>query len=800
MDKVKLVIWDLDNTIWEGNLDEGLVNVRNNIIEIVELLNSRGIVNSICSKNDYSKAKAKLKEIGIWDLFVFPVIEYLPKGENVRQIIEHMQLRTVNVAFVDDNFSNLEEVKYYNAGVKTYFPDEFVNCVFEDSEFGGFSAGKEQINKYKMLEDKWNEKRRYNNNTDFLYASKIRIELIKSTLDFHPRIYELIQKTNQLNFTKNRMSQDELNSLFLDKEVESKLIRAVDIFGDYGIIGFYAVKNNKLIHFVFSCRVLNMGIEQFVYHYIGEPDIEIVGEVASSLNVEMPKWIECYDDKGKDYSSTIGDVTKLIRKDNLINVFGMGACDLYHSMSYFRGMGYNLTYECNEFYGAERGVNTGTEYIRSIFDMNELEKEYCKKHFYNYTNAFNGTKIFDELNDIIVLSFHDDMVFKIFRSNNNSRLRVVRTDNPAYGLTSIIEKGEVISHEAEMEWLSKNDFDNGEFISSERFIDNLMWISKKAKKSIYLINGPEYPFFRSYMSKNEEVANQIKKINRALFDISNKFPEKFILIDINEVVKNRSDFTDYIFHLSTKASYALFKKIIVSISLHENYENRSFLGKKNIGIVGDSDLAITSIEDKLSLYHEHIVDKVNVEEFNRKKINDDVFYIISNKKTYTDICFQLEHKKMKPFYDYVVVYNSLGEENTNINENDLKININTNETWDNLKEYIKKNNFVVWGIGRGDGLNILNDTVGLSSMVGAIDRNPSLHGVDIRFFLNNESFTNNNNIKVGGPDSIYDYDDNSIIIITAMRDTESVRKSIIEYCGKNRQVFAVKNMEVMKRG
>ena len=50
MEKIKLVIWDLDDTFWNGVLSEDKVTFNERNIEIVKTLTDRGIVNSICSK------------------------------------------------------------------------------------------------------------------------------------------------------------------------------------------------------------------------------------------------------------------------------------------------------------------------------------------------------------------------------------------------------------------------------------------------------------------------------------------------------------------------------------------------------------------------------------------------------------------------------------------------------------------------------------------------------------------------------------------------------------------------------
>jgi hypothetical protein len=51
-------------------------------------------------------------------------------------------------------------------------------------------------------------------------------------------------------------------------------------------------KEFKLIHFVFSCRTMNMGIEQFVYQYLGKPKITVPPDVAYGLEKDKTiDWI-----------------------------------------------------------------------------------------------------------------------------------------------------------------------------------------------------------------------------------------------------------------------------------------------------------------------------------------------------------------------------------------------------------------------------------------------------------------------------------------------------------------------------
>ena len=129
-EKIKIVIWDLDDTFWSGNFEENSLQFIEKNIEILNILNNRGIINSICSKNDFEKIRNLLKEKQIWDLFVFPSINYSPKGSSVKQILEKAQLRAENAIFIDDNIVNLNEVKFYNPNINVASPKIWWNITF----------------------------------------------------------------------------------------------------------------------------------------------------------------------------------------------------------------------------------------------------------------------------------------------------------------------------------------------------------------------------------------------------------------------------------------------------------------------------------------------------------------------------------------------------------------------------------------------------------------------------------------------------------------------------------------------
>ena len=60
---VKCVVWDLDNTIWNGIFVDQKedVQIKSEVIDIIKMLEIKGIVSSICSKNDFEPVMEYLK-------------------------------------------------------------------------------------------------------------------------------------------------------------------------------------------------------------------------------------------------------------------------------------------------------------------------------------------------------------------------------------------------------------------------------------------------------------------------------------------------------------------------------------------------------------------------------------------------------------------------------------------------------------------------------------------------------------------------------------------------------------------
>jgi len=264
--KVKCVIWDLDNTLWDGVLIEDKVKIRTNIVDVIKSLDEKGIVNSICSKNDEQQALAKLEEYGIKDYFVFPKINWEPKSLNIKTTIEQMNINPNTVVFIDDSEFERTEVKESNPAV-TVVDIAHIESEFSQEKYNVkvTADSKSRRETYKQLEKQTKDANAWSGNIDeFLKTCNIKINISRPTQEDLPRCYELLQRTNQLNASGRRLSEDELNNIYNDENYDCYIIKSSDKYGNYGSVGFSIVNKAgcpTITDFVISCRIANKTIE-----------------------------------------------------------------------------------------------------------------------------------------------------------------------------------------------------------------------------------------------------------------------------------------------------------------------------------------------------------------------------------------------------------------------------------------------------------------------------------------------------------------------------------------------------------
>lgn len=302
IDAVKLVVWDLDDTFWTGTLSEGAVTAIPANVELVKRLAARGIVSSICSKNDREAVHRELTAMGMWDWFASPSISFQPKGASIAALLNALQLRSANCVFIDDNPAVLAEADFACPGLVCLdTPGQLAALLDTRALRGRDDPGLTRLAQYRAVADRHDRQQESGlSNEAFLRQSDIRVEIDYDVEPHIDRLMELISRSNQLNYTKVRVEGDVARAEFVAMlrlyGFKAGIVRLADRYADYGIVGFFltlaTLRGYQLKHYVFSCRIMNMGVEQYVYDFLNRPSIDVVGPVANPiLSHEQIDWI-----------------------------------------------------------------------------------------------------------------------------------------------------------------------------------------------------------------------------------------------------------------------------------------------------------------------------------------------------------------------------------------------------------------------------------------------------------------------------------------------------------------------------
>jgi FkbH-like protein len=265
---VKVAVWDLDNTVWDGILVEDgpdCISLRPGIKDVIAGLDARGIVNSVVSKNHHTDAWTQLERFDLAEYFVFPQISWSPKSRLIKAIIKDFNVGEEAVAFIDDSPFEREEVLAAAPAVRVYDAADY-HTLLDRPEFSP------------QLSDESAKRREYyqtqgrraaaeagfvGDYIGFLRSCQMRMLIGSVTPENIDRVHELIQRTNQMNFSGNRYTRDDIERLLQDHSKRHFALSCADKYGDYGVVGYCMVDDldTTVIDLAFSCRVQSKRVE-----------------------------------------------------------------------------------------------------------------------------------------------------------------------------------------------------------------------------------------------------------------------------------------------------------------------------------------------------------------------------------------------------------------------------------------------------------------------------------------------------------------------------------------------------------
>ena len=572
MNSIKIVIWDLDDTFWRGTLSEGGIEPIPGNVDIVRQLSRRGIINSIASKNDYGEARAALERLGVWEDFVFAEIRWEAKGPLVRRILRNCRLRAANALFLDDNPVNREEVSFYNLEIAARGP-ELIPAL--PALQGKPDPAKQRLRQYMLLERRFREGREFADNTEFLRQSRITVEVLDDLAEHKDRLLELINRSNQLNFTKVRSGSEELEDLLRRRDLENGAVVVRDRYGDYGVAGFYSLnkRENRLLHFLFSCRILHLGVEQWVYARLGHPDLRIQGEVASKLQrAKGPDWIEQFPGslKTAQRAAARSSTTVLLK----------GGCDLQQMSHYLAFGGLRVDEELTYLGAANEPIHhEDTSLLRAAAENDFSRLEGVVRDLPFCDAAMFRTRVYKPGYDAVVYSVLMDYSRHLY-CHRETGIEI------PYGDRNLLEADPNYAAESWLtaEWLSRfgDDFEHSGPISAKRFAANLAFLRERIPAPLIFLNGAEVAPSRGAAGQQ---LRRHREMNRVLDDFIAQSGNCYLL-DARNVVTGPEMLVDSVRHYRRAVYPQLAKRLIEILSSLKgrNFEQQRWRSAKGAAV------------------------------------------------------------------------------------------------------------------------------------------------------------------------------------------------------------------------
>jgi FkbH-like protein len=285
----KLIILDLDNTIWGGVIgDDGINGIRMgghdpsgeafvDFQRALKALTNRGIILGIASKNEEAVALEAIDQHPEMILrsgdFAGWKINWRDKAQNILDLVSELNIGLDAVVFIDDN--PVERARVHEALPEVFVPDwppnemQYVQALSNLACFdtATISADDSQRTKMYVLEKKRNQLRgEIDSLEEWLKSLDINLRIEELADPDITRTTQLLNKTNQMNLTTRRMSEVELQDWATQENHKLWTIRVSDRFGDSGLSGIVSLEIDgdqaKIVDFVLSCRVMGRKIEE----------------------------------------------------------------------------------------------------------------------------------------------------------------------------------------------------------------------------------------------------------------------------------------------------------------------------------------------------------------------------------------------------------------------------------------------------------------------------------------------------------------------------------------------------------
>ncbi|HET8841633.1 MAG TPA: HAD-IIIC family phosphatase [Ktedonobacteraceae bacterium] len=273
---IKCVVWDLDNTLWHGVLlEDSQIELRTNVVAIIQTLDKRGILNSIASKNDATTTLATLQKLGLSEYFLYPQINWNSKASSLREIARLLNIGIDTFAFIDDQPFERDEVAFELPEVLCIDAnnlDHLLDLPEMNPRFITEDSAKRRLMYLSDSQRNQAEREFIGPDEEFLATLHMVFKINQAHESDLQRAEELTVRTHQLNTTGYTYSYEDLDALSQSDKHRLFISSLDDVYGTYGKIGLALVECGPTIWTIklllMSCRVMSRGVGTIMLNYI----------------------------------------------------------------------------------------------------------------------------------------------------------------------------------------------------------------------------------------------------------------------------------------------------------------------------------------------------------------------------------------------------------------------------------------------------------------------------------------------------------------------------------------------------
>lgn len=288
----KLLVTDLDRTLWQGLIGEdgperisahpeGHGWVHFALQRFLLLLRSEGVVLAVVSRNDAAVVREFLGSeplrsaagvrIGLED---FAAIEctWEAKSAAVGRVCEAMGLEPAAVVFLDDDPVERAEVARHCPGVECVAVPDAAGLRLTLQRLRDFfplapssDEDRRRSELYASRERAERERAASRDPREFLRSLDMRARIVEFAAPEPGRPFQLLNRTNQFTLTGARYSEHGWRDLLAPESRSLVRLALEDRYGDHGIVLVAVIERAeseiRILELAMSCRVLNRGVE-----------------------------------------------------------------------------------------------------------------------------------------------------------------------------------------------------------------------------------------------------------------------------------------------------------------------------------------------------------------------------------------------------------------------------------------------------------------------------------------------------------------------------------------------------------